>query len=117
MSVVDRERFRARAQAAYEAVLPDPATRLLTWVWPRWIPLDDKARAYERFAWLERELKTCALPALLIWGREDEVFDHATFGARFKSLLPHAEGPHLVTLRGKAWPHMGLAPVQTCPTA
>src|SRR5437868_14560644 len=99
LSVVDRERFRARAQAAYEAVLPDPATRLLTWVWPRWIPLDDKARAYERLAWLERELKTCALPALLIWGREDEVFDHATFGARFKSLLPHAEGPHLVTGR------------------
>jgi pimeloyl-ACP methyl ester carboxylesterase len=99
LSVVDRARFRERAQAAYEAVLPDPATRLLTWTWPRWIPLGKDARAFERFAWLERELAACALPALLVWGREDDVFDHATFAARFKQLLPHAEGPHLVTGR------------------
>jgi haloalkane dehalogenase len=36
---------------------------------------------------------------MIIWGREDEVFDAATFAARFKTLLPHAEGPHLVTGR------------------
>ena len=54
---------------------------------------------WRRFAWLERELARCALPALLVWGREDEVFDAATFAARFKKLLPHAEGPHLVTGR------------------
>ena len=99
LSVVDRARFRAGAQAAYEAVLPDPATRLLTWTWPRWIPLDREARAFDRFAWLERQLTACALPALLIWGREDDVFDHATFATRFKQILPHAEGPHLVTGR------------------
>jgi haloalkane dehalogenase len=99
LSVVDRERFRERAQAAYEAVLPDPATRLLTWTWPRWIPLDEEARAFDRFAWLEHELRSCTLPAMLIWGREDDVFDHATFCARFKQLLPQAEGPHLVTGR------------------
>jgi pimeloyl-ACP methyl ester carboxylesterase len=99
LSVVDRARFRERAQAAYEAVLPDPASRLLTWTWPRWIPLDAEARAFERFAWLERQLASCRLPALLVWGREDDVFDHATFAARFKQLLPHAEGPHLVTGR------------------
>jgi haloalkane dehalogenase len=99
LSVVDRARFRERAQAAYEAVLPDPATRLLTWTWPRWIPLDHDARAFERFAWLERELAACKLPALLVWGREDDVFDQATFATRFKQLLPHAEGPHLVTGR------------------
>jgi pimeloyl-ACP methyl ester carboxylesterase len=34
-----------------------------------------------------------------VWGREDDVFDHATFGTRFKQLLPHAQGPHLVTGR------------------
>ncbi|WP_283807699.1 hypothetical protein [Bradyrhizobium sp. LTSPM299] len=33
------------------------------------------------------------LPTLLVWGREDEVFDHKTFAARFKELLSHAEGP------------------------
>ena len=56
LSVVDRESSGPTAQTAYEAVLPDPATRLLTWVWPRWIPLDDTARALQRFEWLEREL-------------------------------------------------------------
>jgi hypothetical protein len=41
LSVVGSEKFRHEVQAAYEAVLPDAETRLLTWVWPRWIPLDD----------------------------------------------------------------------------
>jgi pimeloyl-ACP methyl ester carboxylesterase len=99
LSVVDRQRFVSRAMAAYETVLPDPASRLLTWVWPRWIPLDGTARALDRFAWLERELRACTLPALLVWGREDDVFDPAIFATRFKQLLPHAEGPHLVTGR------------------
>ena len=99
LSVVDREKFRRGAQAAYEAVLPDPQTRLLTWTWPRWIPLDDTARALERFRWLERGLRSSTLPTLLVWGREDDVFDHRVFAARFKELLPHAEGPHLVTGR------------------
>jgi haloalkane dehalogenase len=99
LSVVDRERFRARAQAAYESVLPDPATRLLTWTWPRWIPVDDSARAVERFDWLEQQLAQCKLPALIVWGREDDVFAHDVFATRFKVLMPHAEGPHLVTGR------------------
>lgn len=99
LSVVDRARFRDRAQAVYQAALPDPADRLLTWVWPRWIPLDAQARAASRFAWLERGLAATDWPTLLIWGREDEVFDAATFAGRFKTLLPHAEGPHLVTGR------------------
>ena len=99
LSVVDRARFAARAMAAYESVLPDPASRLLTWVWPRWIPINDAARALDRFAWLERELRACTLPALLVWGREDDVFDPAIFATRFKHLLPQAEGPHLVTGR------------------
>jgi pimeloyl-ACP methyl ester carboxylesterase len=99
LSVVNREQFAHTAQGAYEAVLPDPATRLLTWVWPRWIPLDDSARAYERFKWLEQELSRSRLPTLIIWGREDEVFDAATFSNRFKQMLPHAEGPYLVTGR------------------
>jgi haloalkane dehalogenase len=99
LSVVNREEFARTAQSAYEAVLPDPASRLLTWVWPRWIPLDENARAYERFKWLEHELSRSKLPALIVWGREDEVFDAATFSERFKQMLPHAEGPHLVTGR------------------
>jgi len=99
LSVVDREKFRKRAQHAYEWVLPDPTARLLTRTWPRWIPLDATSRALERFNWLEKELAVCRLPTVIVWGREDDVFDHATFSARFKQLLPHAEGPHLVTGR------------------
>ena len=99
LSVVGRDKFRREAQAVYEAVLPDAETRLLTWVWPRWIPLDDTARAQARFAWLEAELAKSKLPTLIIWGSEDEVFDAATFAERFKRLLPHAEGPHMVTGR------------------
>ncbi len=99
LSVVDRQRFLSRAMEAYEAVLPDPASRLLTWVWPRWIPLDATARALQRFIWLEQGLRACRLPALLVWGREDDVFNPAIFAARFKQLLPQAQGPHLVTGR------------------
>jgi haloalkane dehalogenase len=99
LSVVDRKRFRDEAQSAYEGVLPDSAGRLLTWTWPRWIPLDQTARGFQRFEWLERELKKSKFPTLLVWGREDEVFDHTTFATRFKELLPHAEGPELVTGR------------------
>jgi pimeloyl-ACP methyl ester carboxylesterase len=99
LSVVDRDKFRRDALTAYEGALPDAETRLLTWAWPRWIPLDDKGYAFDRFTWLEQQLAKSTLPALIIWGREDEVFDAATFAARFKRLLPHAEGPQLVTGR------------------
>lgn len=99
LSVVDRKKFEGSVQAVYEAALPDPASRLLTWVWPRWIPLDENSRALERFQWLEKKLSQCELPTLIIWGREDEVFDAATFSERFKKMLPHAEGPILVTGR------------------
>jgi haloalkane dehalogenase len=99
LSVVDREKFRVTAQPAYEAAMPDPATRLLTWTWPRWIPLDSEARGAARFSWLEQALRKTTLPATIIWGREDEVFDAETFSTRFKDILPHAEGPHVVTGR------------------
>ncbi len=72
---------------------------LLTWVWPRWIPLDGSARAFERFEWLERNCRSRSFPTQIIWGREDEVFDAATFSSRFKQMMPHAEGPHMVTGR------------------
>lgn len=99
LSVVDREKFRRETQAVYETTLPDTGSRLLTWTWPRWIPLDREARAFERFEWLKSELKKCKLPMSIIWGREDEVFSHTEFTPRFMALVPHAEGPHLVTGR------------------
>src|SRR6266852_4424152 len=58
-----------------------------------------QARVVQSRLWLERELRRSKFPTLLVWGREDEVFDHKTFATRFKELLPHAEGPELVTGR------------------
>ena len=100
LSVVDREKFRRGAQAAYEAVLPDPETRLLTWTWPRWIPLDDTARAHERFDWLEHRARSfTAADADRLGPRRRCVRRTEVFAGRFKEMLPHAEGPHLVTGR------------------
>jgi hypothetical protein len=39
------------------------------------------------------------VPTMIIWGREDEVFDAATFSSRFKQMMSHAEGPHRATGR------------------
>lgn len=96
LSVVDRIRFQDKVQKVYEGVLPDTASRLLTWTWPRWIPLDEHARAYQRFKWIELELLKSKFPTLLVWGEQDDVFDYETFATRFKQLIPHAQGPELV---------------------
>jgi haloalkane dehalogenase len=99
LSVVDRKKFNTEAQSVYEGVLPDPASRLLTWTWPRWIPLDESARGLARFELLERGLRESKPPTLLVWGKQDGGFDHTTFTPRFKELVPHAEGPELLTGR------------------
>jgi pimeloyl-ACP methyl ester carboxylesterase len=100
LSVVDRERYRREAQQAYEMVLPDPDDRRLTWQWPRNIPLGRPSdRDIERFEWLESRVRRLELPATIIWGREDDVFEPETFIARWLELWPHAEGPHMVTGR------------------
>ena len=96
--VVDRERFLADALPAYEAVLPDPDDRRLTWQWPRSIPIDPSTDITgERFEWLEAGLRALNIPATILWGREDEVFTPDVMGARWHEIWPHAEGPHLVT--------------------
>ena len=60
LSVVDRTRFAARAQAAYEEVLGDPDERTLTYLWPRSIPLGRPSDLEtERFAWLEAGVRPC----------------------------------------------------------
>jgi hypothetical protein len=44
LSVVTREKFKNATHLAYEAVLPESATCLFTWAWPRWIHLVQNAR-------------------------------------------------------------------------
>ncbi|GAA5156901.1 alpha/beta fold hydrolase [Pseudonocardia eucalypti] len=100
LSVVDRDAFAQRAMAGHVEVLGDPDERALTWIWPRSIPLGrDTDRTRERFEWLERKVRDMRLPAMLIWGREDDVFTPDVFLARWRELWPHAEGPHMVTGR------------------
>lgn len=108
LSIVGREKFRREAQAVYEAALPNAEARLLTWVWPRWILLDDTARGQGRCVWLEAGLTKSRLPTLIVWGREDDVFDAATFSERFKRMLPHADDPHTVT--GRHFPQEDSSP-------
>lgn len=98
LSVVDRAGFRDRAGRAYAEALPDPASRLPTVLFPRLIPLDEGSRTHEFFAWLEAQLPLLQMPALVLWGREDDVFPRS-YAERFVQALPLAQGPVLVTGR------------------
>ncbi len=98
LSVVDRAGFRERAGSAYASALADPAARLATVLFPRLIPIATDWPTAPFFAWLETQLPLLSMPALVIWGREDDVFP-GSFGERFVRLLPHARGPVLVTGR------------------
>lgn len=98
LSVVDRARFRARAGRAYAEAMPDPASRLPTVLFPRLIPVGPDSATTAFFSWLQEQLPFLRMPALVIWGREDEVFppSHAD---RFVQTLGNARGPVLVTGR------------------
>lgn len=98
LSVVNRERFRDNVMELYGAQLPDPASRLMTWQFPRLIPLSGEGPAAAHLDWLEQELEGWDIPALLIWGKEDDVFP-PEFAQRFGRLLPAAIGPRWVTGR------------------
>jgi haloalkane dehalogenase len=100
LSVVDRPGFVGRGRDGFTSVLPDPDDRVLTWTWPRSIPLGHPSDiTAERFAWLEDGVRGLELPATVIWGREDDVFPPDVFAARWHEIWPHAEGTHLVTGR------------------
>ncbi len=98
LSVVDRAGFRHRAGRAYADAMPDRASRLPTVLFPRLIPLDEGSRAHEFFTWLQAQLLSLQMPALVLWGREDDVFP-PSYADRFVQTLPHAQGPVLVTGR------------------
>lgn len=98
LSVVDRARFVEQAGVAYADALPDPTSRLPTVLFPRLIPLDETSRMHAFFSWLEQQLVSLDVPALLVWGREDEVFP-PSYAERFRRSLPDARGPVLLTGR------------------
>jgi pimeloyl-ACP methyl ester carboxylesterase len=89
LSVVDRERYVADAQAAYDAVLPDADDRRLTWQWPRSISIDPSIDICgERFEWLEAGVRKLTIPAMVVWGREDDVFAADVFSVRWQEIWP-----------------------------
>ena len=96
LSVVHRERFVEEALPAYRHVMPDYDSRLLTRVFPRLIPLRPDDRSAATMRWLEQSLRSCKIPVLIVWGKEEIVFP-AQCAHRFKALLPHAQGPLWVT--------------------
>jgi pimeloyl-ACP methyl ester carboxylesterase len=98
LSVVDRAGFRDRAGRAYADAMPDPASRLPTVLFPRLIPLDGGSWTHDFFGWLEEQLPSLQMPALVLWGRQDDVFP-PSYADRFVQALPDAQGPVLVTGR------------------
>jgi haloalkane dehalogenase len=56
-------------------------------------------RHHERGRARTSRWSTASASAAAPRGRQDEVFEPHVFATRFKALLPHAEGPHLVTGR------------------
>lgn len=98
LSVVDRAGFRERAGSAYAEAMADPMSRLPTVLFPRLIPVDEGGAAYPFFVWLQEQLPALRMPALVVWGREDDVFP-PSYADRFLQVLPDVRGPVMVTGR------------------
>ena len=83
----------------YEGILPDPARAFSPGLGRAQFRLMTQHVVSSGFNGSNVNSRNRSSPTLLVWGREDEVFDQKTFATRFKELLPHAEGPELVTGR------------------
>jgi haloalkane dehalogenase len=78
---------------AYHHVFDEPDSDHVVLTWPRTIPMRPGDRGWQDMLWIERRLpELTAVPVLLLWAPEDEVFP-IEFGNRLKQLLPHGEGP------------------------
>ena len=98
LSVVDRKKFLSDTMQHYEDVIPNTDDRRLTWQWPRSIPINETTDiAGNFFQYLEEGVKGLKLPSLIIWGREDKVFEPEVFAKKWLELWPHAGGIHFVT--------------------
>jgi haloalkane dehalogenase len=81
---------------AYHHVFDEPDADHVVLTWPRTIPMRDGDRGWADMAAIERRLPELAgVPALLLYGTEDSVFN-LPYAERLKALLPNAEGPHPV---------------------
>lgn len=80
---------------AYHHVFDENDSEHVVLTWPRTIPRVEGDRGWADMKMIENRLpELAAVPTLLLWAPEDEVFPLATAN-RLKELLPHAEGPVL----------------------
>lgn len=83
----------AEEARAYHHVFDEPDSDHAVLTWPRTIPMRAGDRGWDDMQSIERRLpELAAIPTLLLWAPEDEVFP-IEFARRLKELLPHAEGP------------------------
>jgi pimeloyl-ACP methyl ester carboxylesterase len=79
----------------YHHVFDEPDSDHVVLTWPRTIPLREGDRGWRDLEYIQRRLpELAAIPTVLLWAPEDEVFPIET-AHRLKELLPHAEGPIL----------------------
>jgi len=77
----------------YHHVFDEPGSDHVVLTWPRTIPIVKGDRGWQDMQHIERRLpELAAVPTLLLWAPEDNVFP-IEYANRLKELLPHAEGP------------------------
>jgi haloalkane dehalogenase len=78
---------------AYHHIYDEPGSDHAVLTWPRTIPMREGDRGWQDMLYVEKRLpELSAVPTLLLWAPEDNVFP-IEYGQRLKELLPHAEGP------------------------
>jgi pimeloyl-ACP methyl ester carboxylesterase len=76
--------------AAYRAPFPDYWSRAGTLAFQREIPLTERDRSAPLMARIHERLPSLDVPALLVWGMRDPVFQ-PVFLEQWRELLPHAQ--------------------------
>jgi len=93
-SAISRRGMTDDEARAYHHVFDEPDSDHVVLTWPRTIPIREGDRGWADMAAIERRLPELAgVPALLLYGTEDSVFN-LPYAERLKELLPNAEGPH-----------------------
>jgi pimeloyl-ACP methyl ester carboxylesterase len=78
---------------AYHHVFDEPDSDHVVLTWPRTIPMREGDRGWADMRMIESRLpELAAIPTILLWAPDDEVFPIA-YATLLKELLPNAEGP------------------------
>ena len=94
-SAISKRGLTAEEARAYHHVYDAPDSDHVVLTWPRTIPLRPGDRGWADMQAIEHRLpELAAIPTILLWAPEDNVFPLA-YAQRLKDLLPHAEGPVL----------------------